>query len=158
MRTILIAAAAAALFAAPSTAQDRAADSVRGAADAIEQAAPAIDRAADAMLDLDVGPMLDAADPYGPRGRHRTLREIAGRNDPGFERRMHRSIYATTAGLARMMDAIAAAEPGMRRSLHEMERAIGTAIESVPHPLPRGDVDEDWDVDLDDEGAYDEPY
>jgi hypothetical protein len=158
MRNILIAAAAAALSAAPSAAQDRAADNVRGAADAIEQAAPAIDRAADAMLDLDVGPMLDAAHPYGPRGRHRTLREIAGRDDPGFERRLHRSIYATSAGLARMMGAIAAAEPGMRRSFDEMERAIGSAIEAAPRPLPRGDVDDDWDVDVDDEAPYDEPY
>lgn len=159
MRTIMIAAAAGALLAAPAAAQNRSsADTLRGARAQIDRAAPAIDRAADALLDLDVGPLLDAARPYGPRGRHRTLREIARRDDPGFERRMHASIYGTADGLGRAVDAIAAAEPAMRRSLYDLERAIGAAVEAVPQRLPPPDVDDDWDLDLDDEDLGDEPY
>jgi hypothetical protein len=149
-------------LAAPASAQDRrAADTLRGAADTIEETAPVIDRATGALLDLDVGPLLDAADPYGPRGRHRTLREIAGRGDPRFERRLRGSIYETTAGMARMMDAFAAAEPALRRSVRDMEAAIEGAVDearSVPRRLPPPEVDDDWDLDLDDEGPDDEPY
>jgi hypothetical protein len=161
MRNILIAAALSTLAAAPSAAQTRA-DQVRGAHEVIDRTAPAVDRATGAMLDLDVGPLLDAADPYGPRGRHRTLREIAGRDDPRFERRMRASIYGTAAGLSRMIDAFAAAEPGLRRSVRDMEDAIEGAVdaslEGAPRRLPPGDVDDDWDRDLDDEAAGDEPY
>jgi hypothetical protein len=161
MRTILITATLAALAAAPSAAQTRT-DQVRGAHEVIDRTAPAIDRATGAMLDLDVGPLLDAADPYGPRGRHRTLRDIAGRDDPYFERRLRASIYGTAAGLNRMIDAFAAAEPALRRSVRDMEAAIEGAVDEAVGPppprLPPGDVDDDWDLDLDDDGPDDEPY
>ncbi|MEA3014227.1 MAG: hypothetical protein QOD42_2772 [Sphingomonadales bacterium] len=161
MRNILIAAALATLTAAPAAAQTRAGQ-VRGAHEVIDRTAPAIDRATGALLDVDVGPLLDAADPYGPRGRHRTLRDIAGRDDPRFERRLRASIYGTADGLNRMIDAFAAAEPALRRSVHDMEDAIEGAVDSSlapgPRRLPPGDVDDDWDRDLDDEGPDDEPY
>jgi hypothetical protein len=161
MRTVLIAAALAALAAAPAAAQTRA-DQVRGAHDVVDRTAPAIDRATGAMLDLDVGPLLDAADPYGRRGRHRTLRDIAGRDDPRFERRLRGSIYGTADSLNRMIDAFAAAEPALRRSVRDMEDAIEGAVDdslyAPPRRLPPGDVDDDWDRDLDDEGPDDEPY
>ncbi|HVQ09882.1 MAG TPA: hypothetical protein VMS43_15755 [Allosphingosinicella sp.] len=166
MRNVLIAAALSALAAAPSAAQTRAertrADQVRGAHEVIERTAPAIDRATGAMLDLDVGPLLDAADPYGRRGRHRTLRDIAGRDDPRFERRLRASIYGTAAGLSRTIDAFAAAEPALRRSVRDMEDAIAGAVDASlgppPRRLPPGDVDDNWDLDLDDEATDDEPY
>jgi len=161
MRTMLIAAASAALAAGPAAAQTPAAETLRGAAETVEEAAPVIDRTTGALLDVDVGPIIDAADPYGPRGRHRTLREIAGRGDPRFERRLRGSIYETSAGMARMIDAFAAAEPALRRSVRDMEAAVEGAVEEVrdaPHRLPPGEVDDDWDLDLDEEGPGDEPY
>jgi hypothetical protein len=161
MRTLLIATAMSALAtasAATPAAAQRAAETLRGAADAIEETAPMIDRSADALLDLDVGPLLDAADPYGRRGRHRTLREIARRDDPYFDRRMRASIYGTAAGLSRMMDGLAAAEPALRRSVREMEDAIGAAVENVPRRMRPGRADEDWHPDLDEEDFGDEPY
>lgn len=161
MRTILIAAAFAAFAAAPATAQTPAADKLRGAAEMVEEAAPVIDRTTGALLDLDVGPIIDAADPYGPRGRHRTLREIAGRGDPNFERRLRASIYESAGRLSRAMEAFAAAEPALHRSLRDMEAAIGGAVDAslqpAPRRLPPGEVDDDWDIDLDDEGPDDEP-
>jgi hypothetical protein len=163
MRNILIAAALTTLAAAPAAAQTHArAGQVRGAHDVIDRTAPAIDRATGALLDMDVGPLLDAADPYGPRGRHRTLRQIAGRGDPRFERRLRASIHGTADGLGRMIDAFAAAEPALRRSARDMEDAIEGALDASlapgPRRLPPGDVDDDWDRDLDDEALDDEPY
>lgn len=153
MRMILLAASCL-TFAAPAAAQSPV---PRG--EEIEAMAPVIDRAADAMLDLDVGPIIDAADPYrrGPRVRDRRLRDIARRDDPYFDQRLRRQIYATTAAMAHMMDAIAAAEPAMRRSLMEMERGIDAAIRDARSgPPPRG-VDDDWDRDFDDEGPDYDP-
>ncbi|HYI47487.1 MAG TPA: hypothetical protein VEX35_03385 [Allosphingosinicella sp.] len=162
MRTMLIAAASAALAAAPAAAQTPAADTLRGAAETVEEAAPVIDRTAGALLDLDVGPIIDAAHPYGPRGRHRTLREIAGRGDPRFERRLRASIYESAGRLSRAMEAFAAAEPALRRSMRDMEAAIAGAVdaslEPAPRRLPPGEVDDDWDPDLDEESFDDEPY
>jgi hypothetical protein len=125
--------------------------------DKVAAMAPALDRATGAMLDLDVGPILDAADPYG-RGRyqrrHRTLRDIARRDDPYFEQRLRGQIYGTTAAMARMIDAFAAAEPALRRSVRDMEREIDLAVRDARRPLPPPDVDDDWDRD----DEEDEPY
>jgi hypothetical protein len=138
MRTLFFAAAAFGL-ALPAAAP---AQPPRGAD--IEAMAPAIDRATDALLDLDVGPLIDAADPYRRRPvRHRTLRQIAREDDPYFEQRLRGQIYGSAAGMARMMDAFAAAEPGIRRSMGEIEREIDIAIERA---APDCD-DEDWDYD-----------
>jgi hypothetical protein len=139
MRKLLIAAAAGAMFAAtPALAQEEPVFEEDGYAEfedvlppgeEVEAMAPAIDNATGALLDVDVGPVIDAVDPYRRqrwRGR-RTLGDLARRDDPYFDLRLRDSIYGTTAQLGRMMDAIAAATPAMRRSLYEMERAIDRA-------------------------------
>lgn len=139
MRKLLIAVAAGAMFAHPASAQD---DSIFDdepyaefedalpPGDEVEAMAPALDRATGALLEVDVGPMIDAVDPYRrdrSRGR-RTLGDLARRDDPYFDLRLRDSIYGTTAELGRMMDAIAAATPALRRSLHETKTAIERAI------------------------------
>jgi hypothetical protein len=146
MRKLLIAVAAGAMFAAnPALAQDdpifddepygEFEDALPPGED-IADMAPAIDGAAGALLDVDVGPMIDAVDPYrrhGWRGR-RTLGDLARRDDPYFDLKLRDSIYGTTAELGRMMDAISAATPAMRRSLYELERSIDRAV----HDYERG--------------------
>ena len=153
MRKLLIATAASLLLAAPAAAQDDPVFDAELDADIeaaippgeeIEAMAPTIDRMTGALLDVDVGPVLDAADPY--RRRHwrgrRTLGDLAGRDDPYFELRLRESIYGTTAGMAAMMDAFAAATPAVRRSLREAERAIDRAIQESRY---RGRDDDRWD-------------
>lgn len=160
MRKLLIATAASLLIAAPAAAQgdplyeddpvyEAELDADIAAAippgEEIEAMAPMVDRMAGALLDVDVGPVLDAADPYRRhywRGR-RTLGELAGRDDPYFEARLRDSIYGTTAGMAAMMDAFAAATPAVRRSLREAERAIDRAVRESRY---RDRYDDDrWD-------------
>jgi hypothetical protein len=129
MRRMLIAFAATACIAAPAAAQPA------RPSEKIQDYAPAIDRAADAMLNLDLGPILDAADPYR-RHYRRTLRDMARRDDPDFDRRMHATIYGTAATMGRAADAFAAAEPALRRALTQFERDMAAAM-AVPPP-PRG--------------------
>lgn len=99
----------------------------------VEAMAPVLDRSLGALMSLDVGPIIDAADPYGRRpgyGRSgRTLGELGRRDDPYFEERLRGSVYGATADMSRMMGAFAAAAPGLARSFREMERALGTAID-----------------------------
>jgi hypothetical protein len=127
MRRMLIAIAATAFIAAPAAAQPP------RPSEEIQDYAPAIDRSADALLNLDLGPILDAADPY--RAHHRrTLRDMARRNDPDFERRMHATIYGTAATMGRAADAFAAAQPAMRRALTQFERDMAAAMAAPPPP------------------------
>ena len=153
MRTILLAAAAIA-FAAPAAAQ---APVPRGAE--VEAMAPAIDRAAHALLEVDVGPLIDAVDPYrrGARAGRRSLGALARRDDPYFDHRLRASIYGTTAAIAGMLDAFAAAEPALRRSIVEMERGIDAAVREARRDLPPPPpVDDEWEEELEDEGPYED--
>src|SRR3712207_8743914 len=111
----LIIAAAAAAFAAPAFAQgvaDDFADDIARAvppAEEVEAMAPALDRSVGALMNVDVGPILDAADPMRRRrdyGRpSRTVGALAGRDDPYFEERVRSSIYGATADMSRMIGA-----------------------------------------------------
>ena len=118
-------------------------------AEEVEAMAPAMDAMAGALLNVDVGPLLDAADPARRRYDHgmpgRTLGRIAGRDDPYFEERMRSSIYGVTSDMGRMMEALAVAAPAMRRSLREFERGIEGAIDDYERrrPQPRRDWDDD---------------
>jgi hypothetical protein len=147
MRPMLIAFAATFFVAAPAAAQPQ------RPSEKIQDYAPAIDRTADALLNLDLGPLLDAADPY--RAHHRrTLRDMARRNDPDFERRMHATIYGSAATMGRYADAFAAAQPAMRRALTQFERDMAAAMaapppgrgdhpQGAPPPAAHGD-DDPW--------------
>lgn len=121
----------------------------------IRSMAPALDRLTDALLDVDVGGIVDAADPYARRpgyGRPgRTVGALARRRDPAFDARLHDSIYGGAARAARMMDAFAAAMPALRRSLDQARAGIAAAVDEYHQSLPPGAVDDDWDRDLDDE-------
>ena len=130
-----IALAALPLTAQPRGQQPREEQALRGGAAAVRQAAPMIDRSADSALELDIGPLLDALHPYGPRGRHMTLRELGRSNDPDFDRKLRRSIYRGSARAAATLDAMAGAAPSIRRSLRDMEAAIGTAIVEARRPI-----------------------
>lgn len=158
MRLLLVAAASI-LVAAPAVAQPP------RPSDQIQAYAPAVDRAADALLNLDLGPLLDAVDPYRPH-RTRTLRDMARRDDPDFDRRLRASIYGNAAAMGRVADAIAAAQPALRQAVDQIERDMAMAIDAAAPPgpppgyddtiegppgPPPGDVDDDWDRDADDE-------
>ena len=156
-RLSLFVLAAAAFAPAPALAQ-----SVPSGAE-IEAMAPAIDRATGALLDVDIGGVIDAADPYARQpgyGRPgRTVGTMARRRDPAFDARLRASIYGGTARAARMMDAFAAAMPALRRSLDEARAAIGTAIDDYHRGLPPVPADDGWERELDDEPEGErEPY
>lgn len=170
MQKMLIALAASAALATSASAREPALDaeadarlvaSLPSSAD-VEAIAPAIDRSVDAFLGLDLGPLMDAADPYARHpgyGRPgRTLRRMGRARDPYFDHRIRASIYGTTAEIGRMMDSLAIAAPSIRRSMVEMQRGIAAAVDDYHRRRggpPPGWTDED-EVHPDDELHYDD--
>ena len=144
MRKLLIAAAAAAFaapaFAAPDPVSDEELDReiVRAIPppEEVERMAPVMDRVVGAVLDVDIGPIVDAVDPHGRHRRYdrreRTIGDLASRDDPQFEERVRSSIYGVTANMGRVMETMAVLAPTLRRSLHQIERDIQAAIENRP--------------------------
>jgi hypothetical protein len=105
-------------------------------AEEVEQVGEAMDRVAGAVLNVPIGPLVDAIDAANPERRRsrrqypreRTLGDLASRDDPYFEDRLRDSIYGVTANMGVMMEQIAIATPAMRRALGEMERSVDRAI------------------------------
>jgi hypothetical protein len=130
MYKLLIGLAATAAVAAPAAAYDPA-DRLPSSRD-VEAMAPVMDRMAGALMQLDVGPLMDAVDPYARQpgyGRHgRTLGALGRHNDPYFDRRVRGAIYGGTARAGAMMDAFAAMLPALERSMSEVRRGIGDAV------------------------------
>ena len=148
MFKLLIAAAAATTLAAPALAQRSGPDPieeeiVRAIPDPeqIEAMAPALDRLLGALLTIDVGPIIDATDPYRRRADHgrpgRTLGALGSRDDPYFQDRLRSSMYEVTANTGRMMGAFAAAAPALAHSVRAMQHAMDAAIEDYERRAPR---------------------
>ena len=101
-----------------------------------------LDRALGAILNMDVRPLRDAIDPLG-RGhydrRERTLRDVAGRDDPYFEDRLRSTLYGTSAGMGQMIQALAAATPVLRRSLEDAARNLEDAMRRGGEAYDRGE-------------------
>jgi hypothetical protein len=101
----------------------------------LERGADKLHRVLDALMDIRVGPLVDAVDPEGARDRYRrdeTLGEMAARDDPYYRERMHDSIEGATAGMSGMIARLALITPVLERSLEDVERSIEDAMDNVP--------------------------
>ena len=135
MHKLLAACIAAAVAATPALAHPADDDDVVRALPSsrdVAAMAPALDRMMGALLDVDVGPMMDAVDPYARRPGYcrpgRSLGALGRSRDPYFDRRWRGALYGSTAELGLMMDSLAAAAPALRRSLREVENSIAGAV------------------------------
>ena len=132
MRKLVIAASAVAL-AVPAAASAQPRPDTPEIVDprAIEDAGRMMDRLLAAILDMPIGPLIDAVDPQR-RGRYdsrdRTVRDMASRDDPRFEEKMRGSVRGITAGMGTLAEQLAVIAPAMRRSLEDMERRVDDAI------------------------------
>ena len=141
MRRFLIAAAALSLAGTAHAQQvftpelDEEIDRAVPRADEVEAAGATVDAVVGAVLDVPVGPIVDAVEAADPERRYRrrgpadpTLGDVAGRDDPYFEERLRDSIDRVTAGMADTMEQVAILAPVLRRSMAEMERDIEEAM------------------------------
>jgi hypothetical protein len=95
----------------------------------IEDVADTVGRVAEAIMDVPVGPIADAVDPYR-RGRHRdeTLGDIANRDDPHARERIRDGIGAATVGASAIIGELAILTPVLRRSLEDASRRMEDAM------------------------------
>ncbi len=134
-RSLLAASAAALALAAPAFAQPpRPAPPPPYAGrpltpDSPEQIGRQIDRLAQAIMAVDIGPVVDAIDPGArARGMPTSLGIIAERRDPGARARMHAEIAGTSAGLGVAARQAAAAAPILLQTLAQARRQINAAV------------------------------
>jgi hypothetical protein len=91
-------------------------------------------RVLDALMDIRVGPLVDAIDPaarYNPY-RPETLGDVASRDDPYARDRLHYEVDRTTAGLGAATREVAVLAPALRRSLEDAVRRVDGAINGYP--------------------------
>lgn len=96
----------------------------------VERIGDSLGRATDALMDVDIGPVVDALDPYHRRYRRgpETIGDLAGRRDPYARERMRAEIGAVTVGLGAAMEQVAVMTPILRRSLEDATRRMQDAI------------------------------
>jgi hypothetical protein len=99
------------------------------APDSPERIGRQIDRLADAIMAVDIGPVVDAIDPGArARGAPTSLGNLADRRDPYARARMHAEIEGTSAGLGVAARQAAAAAPILLQTLAQARRQINAAV------------------------------
>ena len=143
MRKILIAAAGALTLAAPAFAQSVPAEAPAAYPDSaddeftralphpydVEEAGDALGRAVGAIMNVPVGGVVQAVDPTARVRRDETLGDLARRDDPHAEERIQDEMHGLTLKMADMMRQVAVVAPVLRRSLADLERDLGRAID-----------------------------
>jgi hypothetical protein len=140
LRKLIIAAVSVFALAAPVAAQPysdpRDEDVVRALPHPgeIEAVGETVGDVTDAIMDVDVGPVVDAIDRgrgYPPRRyRDRTLGEIASRDDPYARERVRDQIDAATVGVSVAAREIAVLTPILRQSLEIAVRRMEDAMDA----------------------------
>jgi hypothetical protein len=117
----------------------------------VERLGDTLGRVAEALMDVDVGPIVDAARGRAHSPRHReTLGDLATRDDPYARERIRDQVGMATVGVGAAAEQLAVLTPVLRRSLEDAARSVEDAID-------RGRIRDDrrYDPDLDHE--RDEP-
>ncbi|HEX8644144.1 MAG TPA: hypothetical protein VF702_09555 [Allosphingosinicella sp.] len=108
-------------------------------AEEVEEIGDTMDRVVGAVLDMPIGPLIDAIDAADPEGRrdrrryprHATVGDVASDGDPYFEERVRDTIHGSTATVGRTMEQIAIAAPALRRAIGQMERDIEQVMDDA---------------------------
>ncbi len=99
----------------------------------IEAMGGAMDRLLGAIMNLPIGGIAAALDPYNRGGVHpnATVRDMATRDDPYAERRLRAGIRGATRGVGAMSHALARMMPVLERSIELVAREMVAAIGQV---------------------------
>ena len=103
----------------------------------IEEAGDRMQGAVGAILDMPIGGVVRAIDPTADVRQGDSIADVAGRDDPDFEGRVQDDLRGLTIGMADLVRQMAVVAPVLRRSLADLERNMGRAMQ--------GERDHDWD-------------
>ena len=101
-----------------------------------DKLARAMDGPTKALLDLKVGEVQAAVEgrEATPAERNLTVRDLARRDDPNFDRNVRRQIAEAGPKMARGMKALSDALPAITKALDDASRAIDRAAANMPDP------------------------
>jgi hypothetical protein len=97
----------------------------------IDRLGAVLARVTDALMDVDIGPVADAVDPYrryDHRRHSETLGDLASRDDPYLRERVRDDIRRSAAGLGAATEQVAIVAPAIRRSIEDSARRVDEAI------------------------------
>lgn len=99
----------------------------------VEAMTGVMDRLLGAVMNLPIGGIANAVDPYNRGGYHpnATVRDMATRDDPYAEQRMRAGIRGATRGVGAMSHALARAIPVLERSMQEVSREMEAAMDQA---------------------------
>jgi hypothetical protein len=88
------------------------------------------------FLNLKVGEVKAALEgrEASPRERNMTVRDMARRDDPDFDRHLQRRVANVAPMVQQSLKALNQALPEMMQSVHEAEKSLDRAIANMPDP------------------------
>lgn len=101
-----------------------------------DRLADAMQSMSDALMDLKVGRLQAAIEgrKATPADKSLTIRDLARRNDPAFERRLQQQIAEARPKMERSLKALNEALPEVTEDLQRAQRSIERAIANLPDP------------------------
>jgi len=99
----------------------------------VEEMGDRLGQAVGAIVNVPVGGVINAIDPYARAHPGTTLGDVAGRDDPYFEERMQDEVAGLSLKMADLVRGVAVAAPALRRSLDELERSLALAFDGYDH-------------------------
>jgi hypothetical protein len=100
------------------------------------QLATAAQAMSDALLDLHVGTLkaaIDGRDPT-PTERRMTVRDLARKKDPNFDRELNRKVATAGPELMRTIAAVNRAMPALQQALDEAQASVDRVTANLPDP------------------------
>ena len=89
-----------------------------------------------ALLDMRIGEIKAAVQgrEATPAEKRMTVRDIARRDDPDFDRHLQQKIANVGPKMQRSMDAVNRAMPAIMQSLYQPQQAVERAVANLPDP------------------------
>jgi hypothetical protein len=102
----------------------------------VQQLSTAAQAASDAVLDINVGEVKAAIDGREPTAAERrlTVRDLARRKDPDFDRHLHQQIAGVGPKLEHSLATINRTLPAVMSALDQAQHALDRAIANMPDP------------------------
>jgi len=102
----------------------------------VHQLIGSLDQLSRALMNVRIGEAKAALEGRDatPRERNMTVGDYARRNDPNFDRNLHRQIASVEPQVQRGVQSVNRALPSLMQALDDAERAIDRAVANMPDP------------------------
>ena len=102
----------------------------------VHQLIGSLDQLSRALMNVRIGEAKAALEGRDatPRERNMTVGDYARRNDPNFDRNLHRQIASVEPQVQRGVQSVNRALPLLMQALDDAERAIDRAVANMPDP------------------------